>query len=49
MTIEIPDAIIREARLRAAELGVAVHQFVSEAMEEKLAKQVESIDPEDRV
>jgi hypothetical protein len=35
--------------LKAAGLGISVHRFVSEAMEEKLAKEVEPIEPEDRM
>jgi hypothetical protein len=48
MTIEMPESIMREVRLKAAELGISVDQFVSEAMEEKLATQFEQIEPEDR-
>ena len=48
ITIEIPDSIMQEARLRAAGLGVSVNQFVSEAMEEKVARD-EQIEPEDRL
>jgi predicted HicB family RNase H-like nuclease len=40
---------MQEARLKAAELGISLHQFVSEAMEEKLATQLEQTDQEDRL
>jgi hypothetical protein len=45
----MPDEVIREARLKAAELGISVRRFVSEAMEEKLARELEQIEPEDRL
>jgi len=45
LTIEIPDPIMQEVSLRAAELGVSVNQFVSEAMEEKVARKLEQIEP----
>ena len=48
ITIEIPDSIMREARLKAAELGVSVNQFVSEAMEEKVTRD-EQIERDDRL
>jgi hypothetical protein len=49
MTVEIPDAIMQEARRKAAELGIPVYRFVSEAMEEKLATQFEQSELEDRL
>lgn len=36
-TLEIPDAVIREAKVNAAERGISLRQFVTEAVEEKLA------------
>jgi hypothetical protein len=36
-TLEIPDAIFRKAKAVAAERGVALRVFVTEAVEEKLA------------
>ena len=45
LTMEIPDAIMQEVRLRAAELEVSVNQFVSEAVEEKIARDLEQIKP----
>jgi hypothetical protein len=35
-TLEIPDAVFRRAKARAAERGVPLRQFVSEAVAEKL-------------
>ena len=35
-TLEIPDAIFRRAKAKAAEQGVPLRQFVSEAVAEKL-------------
>jgi hypothetical protein len=36
-TLEIPDAIFRKAKVKAAERGIPLRQFVTEAVEEKLA------------
>jgi len=35
-TLEIPDAVFRRARIRAAERGIPLRQFVTEAVEDKL-------------
>lgn len=35
-TLEIPDAVFRRAKSKAAERGVPLRQFVTEAVEEKL-------------
>ena len=35
-TLEIPDAIFRRAKSKAAERGIPLRQFVTEAVEEKL-------------
>jgi hypothetical protein len=35
-TLEIPDAIFRRAKAKAAERGIPLRQFVTEAVEEKL-------------
>src|SRR5690348_8120617 len=35
-TLEIPDSVLRRAKSKAAELGVPLRQFVTEAVEEKL-------------
>ncbi|MGH9794588.1 MAG: hypothetical protein ACRD5G_07440 [Candidatus Acidiferrales bacterium] len=35
-TLEIPDAIFRRAKSKAAERGVPLRQFVTEAVEDKL-------------
>lgn len=40
-TLEIPDAIFRRAKTKAAECGVSLRQFVTEAVEDKL-KQLSS-------
>lgn len=36
-TLEIPDPIFRKAKARAAERGIPLRQYVTEAVEEKLA------------
>ncbi|HZC66915.1 MAG TPA: hypothetical protein VE545_10095 [Candidatus Dormibacteraeota bacterium] len=36
MTLEIPDAIFRRAKSKAAERGIPLRQFVTEAVEDKL-------------
>jgi len=36
-TLEIPDPIFRRAKARAAEEGIPLRQFVSEAVKEKLS------------
>jgi hypothetical protein len=41
-TLEIPDAIFRRAKSRAAARGVPLRQFVTEAVEEKLKSEAES-------
>jgi hypothetical protein len=35
-TLEIPDVVFRRAKARAAERGIPLRQFVTEAVEEKL-------------
>jgi hypothetical protein len=40
-TLEIPDEILRRAKSRAAERGVPLGQFVTEAIEEKLRSTTE--------
>ena len=35
-TLEIPDAIFRRAKSKAAERGIPLRQFVTEAVEDKL-------------
>jgi len=37
-TLEIPDVIFRRAKAKAAEQNVPLRQFVSDAVEEKLAE-----------
>jgi hypothetical protein len=36
-TLEIPDPILRRAKAKAAERGIPLRQFVTEAVEEKLS------------
>jgi len=36
-TLEIPDAIFRRAKAKAAEQGIPLRQFVNDAVAEKLA------------
>ena len=36
-TLEIPDKVFRKAKAKAAERGIPLRQFVTEAVEEKLA------------
>ena len=40
-TLEIPDAVFRKAKAKAAECGIPLRQFVTEAVVEKLATSVE--------
>jgi hypothetical protein len=35
-TLEIPDAVFRRAKAKAAERGIPLRQFVTEAVEDKL-------------
>jgi hypothetical protein len=35
-TLEIPDAVFRKAKAKAAEQGIPLRRFVTEAVEEKL-------------
>jgi predicted DNA binding CopG/RHH family protein len=35
-TLEIPDTVFRRAKSKAAERGIPLRQFVTEAVEEKL-------------
>lgn len=41
-TLEIPDETFRQAKVRAALRNIPLRQFVTEAVEEKLAKPAES-------
>jgi hypothetical protein len=41
-TLEIPDAIFRRAKSAAAEHGIALREFVTEAVKEKLAANAKS-------
>ena len=36
-TLEIPDPLLRKAKFKAAERGQSLRQFVTEALQEKLA------------
>jgi plasmid stability protein len=48
-TLEIPDALFRRAKLRAAERGQTIEELVTEALQEKLAArtgQAVSAEPE---
>ena len=36
-TLEIPDPILRKAKVQAAQRGIPLRQFVTEAVQEKLA------------
>ena len=36
-TLEIPDPVFRKAKAQAAERGIPLRQFVTEAVQEKLA------------
>jgi hypothetical protein len=40
-TVEIPDAIFRKAKAKAAERGIPLRQFFTEAVEHKLAAPAE--------
>ena len=36
-TLEIPDPILRKAKVKAAQRGIPLRQFITEAVQEKLA------------
>jgi hypothetical protein len=36
-TVEIPDPVLRKAKAKAAERGIPLRQFLTEAVQEKLA------------
>jgi hypothetical protein len=41
-TLEIPDTVFRRAKARAAQQGIPLRQFVTEAVEEKLKTTAEA-------
>jgi len=41
-TLEIPDSIFRRAKAKAAERGIPLRQFVTDAMKDKLAADAKS-------
>ena len=41
-TLEIPDPIFRQAKARAAESGIPLRQFITEAVADKLATRLPS-------
>jgi hypothetical protein len=41
-TLEIPDPVFRKAKARAAEQGIPLRQFVTEAVEEKISSNAAS-------
>ena len=43
-TLEIPDPIFRKAKARAAEQGIPLRQFVTEAVEERLKATTDNTD-----
>jgi hypothetical protein len=43
-TLEIPDPIFRRAKSKAAEQGIPLRQFVTEAVEDKLAANTKTED-----
>ena len=44
-TLEIPDPLFRKAKSRAAERGQSLKQLVTEALQEKLAANANSVSP----
>ena len=44
-TLEIPDPIFRQAKARAAERGIPLRQFVTDAVEEMLKEPPPSAEP----
>ncbi len=48
-TLEIPDALFRKAKARAAERGQALKTLVTEAIQEKLAGRTQGGSGDDRV
>jgi hypothetical protein len=43
-TLDIPDSVFRKAKARAAEQGIPLRQFVTEAVEDRLKAQAASED-----
>ena len=43
-TLEIPDAIFRRAKSKAAERGIPLRQFVTEAVEDKLKNSASTVE-----
>jgi len=43
-TLEIPDPVFRKAKAKAAERGIPLRQFVTEAVEEKLVRSTAAAD-----
>ena len=43
-TLEIPDAIFRRAKSEAAQRGIPLREFVTEAVKEKLASRTHAVD-----
>jgi hypothetical protein len=43
-TLEIPDAIFRRAKSVAAQRGIPLRQFVTEAVKDKLAANTQTVD-----
>ena len=44
-TLEIPDSVFRRAKARAAEQGIPLRRFVTEAVEEKLRANAQTSKP----
>jgi len=43
-TLEIPDQVFRRAKSRAAERGIALREYVTEAVKDKLASDAKSLE-----
>ena len=41
-TLEIPDPILRQAKVRAAQQGIPLRQYVTEAVKDKLAAEAKT-------
>jgi hypothetical protein len=47
-TVDIPDEVLAPARVRAAELGISLREFIAEAVTTKVERDVERATGNDR-
>jgi len=44
-TVDLPDALFRKAKATAAELGISLKQFITKAVESRLANPLPDVSP----